>query len=444
LKLFNSGEESLKLTKDAKDGPCFGLLRHLKGKVGTFFPGSRSYLDPGSRVSRVFYNKERMEDFVFRNPTKIIFGKKAMEQIRSNVRIFGKKVLLTYGGGSIKKNGIYDKVVAQLIGFEVKEFGGIEPNPRVETVRQALNQVRGFDPDIILAVGGGSVIDASKLLASSYYYDGDPWDFLVKDVEPKKYVPVTTVLTLSATGSEMNNGVVITRWETKEKLFFSKEELFPKFSILDPQNTFTVPKDQTAYGIVDAFSHVLEQYLHNKESVPLQDRLSESILLTLIENAPRVLKNPTDYDARANIMLSATMALNGLIEMGAAEDWATHMIEHEFSAFYDLPHGAGLAIITPRWMEVVKDQKKKKLIQYGRRVWDLQGSDNEVLEGAIQRTYRFFKSLGIKMSVAEWGIDAKHFETMISRLVGKGIGEEPLNQEQIEQILNSCLAASEE
>lgn len=364
-----------------------------------------------------------------------------MDQIRPNVETFGKKVLVTYGGGSIKKNGIYDKVRKQLTGFEVKEFGGIEPNPRVETIRRALMQFQGFDPDIILAVGGGSVIDGSKLLASSFYYHGDPWNFLIKDVKPERYVPLATVLTLSATGSEMNNGAVITRWETNEKLFFTRDELFPKFSILDPQNTFTVPKDQTAYGIVDAFSHVLEQYLHTKENVPLQDRFSESILLTLIENAPWVLENPADYEARANIMLAATMALNGLIVMGAGEDWATHMIEHELSAFYDIPHGAGLAIITPRWMRVVKDRKQTKLSQYGRRTWNLQGSDDQVIEVAIEKTFQFFKSLGIKMSLDEWGIDAKHFATMISRLAKKGIGEEPLNQEQIEQILHDCLTA---
>ncbi len=380
-----------------------------------------------------------MKDFVFHNPTKLIFGRNAMAQIRPNIEPFGRKVLLTYGRGSIKRNKIYDKVMRQIKGLKVKEFGGIEPNPRVETLRQALDQYRSFNPDIILAVGGGSVIDGSKLLASSFHYGGDPWDFLIKDVEPKKYVPFGVVLTLSATGSEMNCGAVITRWETNEKKVFVKDGIYPKFSILDPQNTFSVPKDQTAYGIVDAFSHVLEQYLHTTTDVPLQDRFSEAILLTLIENAPLVLKNPRNYNARANIMLSATMALNNLISIGTDEDWACHGIEHEFSAFYDIPHGAGLAIITPRWMNVIKNQKKKKFTQYGERIWGLKGTDKSIVNGASDKTYDFFKSLRVKMSLKEWKISTEHFEIMTKRLVKRKIGEKALNKKQIEQILHDCL-----
>jgi len=362
-----------------------------------------------------------------------------MAQIRPNVEAFGQRILLTYGQGSIKKNGIYDKVIKELKGLRIKEFGGIEPNPRVETLCQALAQHRSFNPDIILAVGGGSVIDGSKLLASSFHYDGDPWDFLAKKVEPKKYLPLGVILTLSATGSEMNCGAVITKWETHEKKPFGKDELYPKFSILDPQNTFSVPRDQTAYGIIDAFSHVLEQYLHTTIDVPLQDRFSESILLTLIENAPLVLKNLKDYKARANLMLSATMALNNLISMGVNEDWACHSIEHQFSAFYDIPHGAGLAIITPRWMKVVKEQKREKLFQFGQRIWGLKGNEKEVVDGAIQKTYDFFKLLGVKMSLREWKIDTEHFEVMIKRLVKGKIGEKALSKKQIERILHDCL-----
>ena len=362
-----------------------------------------------------------------------------MEQIRPNIKTFGRKVLLTYGKGSIKKSGLYDKVIKELKGSKVKEFGGIEPNPRVETLRKALDQYRSFKPDIILAVGGGSVIDGSKLLASSFHYNGDPWDFLIRDVEPKKYVPLGVVLTLSATGSEMNCGAVITRWETNEKKVLVKNEIYPKFSILDPRNTFTVSKNQTAYGVVDAFSHVLEQYLHSTTDVPLQDRFSESILLTLIENAPLVIKNPRNYSARANIMLSATMALNNLISIGTDEDWACHAIEHEISAFYDIPHGAGLAIITPGWMKVVKSQKEKKLVQYGQRIWGLRGTDKRIVDGAIQKTYDFFKSLRIKMSLKDWGISSEHFETMTKRLVERKIGEKAMSRKQIEQILHDCL-----
>lgn len=364
-----------------------------------------------------------------------------MEKIRENVAVCGRKVLLTFGRGRIKKVGIYGKVRDQLKGFEVQEFGGIEPNPRAETLCQALRQYQNFNPDIILAVGGGSVIDGSKLLASSFHYRGDPWDLVVRNVKPEKYVPLGVVLTLAATGSEMNNYAVISRWEIKEKVAFSRKELYPKFSILDPQNTFSVPPDQTAYGIVDAFSHVLEQYLHTEPDVPLQDRFSEAILLILIENAPRVFREPTNYSVRANLMFSATMALNNLIALGVAEDWASHNIEHEISAFYDIPHGAGLAIITPHWMKVVKEQKLVKFAQYGRRVWGLAGEDGEVADKAVTQTARFFKSLGLKMTLKEWKINDEHFETMIARLVKRGVGEIPLTREQIQQILINCLKA---
>lgn len=363
-----------------------------------------------------------------------------MDQITKNVRSFGNKVLLTYGKGSIKKNGIYDKVMAQLKGFEVSEFSGIEPNPRVETVRKCLEQYRDFEPDFILAVGGGSTIDATKLIASSWHYGGDPWDFLVKPgTSPKKYLPFGVVLTIPATGSEMNCGSVITRWETHEKPFFSRDEIYPKFSILDPQNTFSLPPDQTAYGIVDAFSHVLEQYIHTLDNVPLQDRFSEGILLTIIENAPIVLKEPNNYEARANIMLSAAMALNNLICSGTNQDWATHGVEHELSGIYDIPHGAGLAIITPRWMKAVLDQKLSKVAHYGRRIWNLDGKDNEVANKAIKKTHEFFRSLGIKMSLSEWNIGSENFAKISAKLVEDKIGETPLSKEQIDQILNECL-----
>lgn len=363
-----------------------------------------------------------------------------MDQIAQNIRPFGKKVLLTYGKGSIKKNGVYDKVMAQLTGFEVKEFSGIESNPRVETVRKCLKENEGYEPDFILAVGGGSTIDATKLIASSWYYEGDPWDFLINQkAAPKKYLPIGVVLTIPATGSEMNSGAVITKWETHEKPFFNRDEIYPKFSVLDPQNTLSLPTDQTAYGVVDAFSHVLEQYIHTSNDVPLQDRFSEGILLTLIENAPIVLAQPNNYEARANIMLSAAMALNNLICSGTNQDWATHGVEHEFSGIYDIPHGAGLAIITPRWMGAVLNQKEKKIAQYGRRIWNLDGPDNEVSKEAIKKTYEFFASLGIKMSLSDWNIDNSNFATISAKLTKDKIGEIPLTKEQIDQILQGCL-----
>ena len=381
-----------------------------------------------------------MNNFEFHNPTKILFGTDSMDKIANEIRPFGKKVLLTFGGGSIKKNGVYDKVIEQLKEFDVREFGGIEPNPRVETIREIIAKYRDFDPDFILAVGGGSTADGTKLLSSAMHYDGDAWDILVKPgSEPSKYVPFGVVLTLSATGSEMNAGAVITNWTTHQKLSFRRKQTYPVFSVLDPRNTYTVPKDQTAYGVIDTFSHVLEQYIQTAENIPLQDRFAEGLLLTLIENAHIALENPTDYNARANITLSACLALNDIIRSGTNQDWATHGIEHEVSAFYDIPHAAGLAIITPRWMKVVKDFKLKKLAHYGRRIWNLSGDDADVSELAISKTHEFFKSLGVKMSLGEWGITNEHFPTMVERLAKRGVGEKALTTDEITEILNSSL-----
>ena len=252
-----------------------------------------------------------MNNFELCNPTRIVFGDDAMEKIGELIRPFGKKVLVTYGGGSIKNNGIYSKVMKQLEGFDVREFGSIEPNPRVETIRKIIEKYKDFEPDFVLAVGGGSVIDGTKLLVSSMYYEGDPWDFLIKpNVAPKRYIPFGTVLTISATGSEMNNGSVITNWTTHEKLFFGRRETYPAFSILDPQAAYSLPREQTAYGIIDAFSHVLEQYINTTDDAPLQDRFAEGILLTLIENSQKALNEPSDYTTRANITFSACLALN--------------------------------------------------------------------------------------------------------------------------------------
>ncbi len=386
-----------------------------------------------------------MKDFTLHIPTKLIFGKDSMNCIADESQQFGKKILLTYGGGSIKKNGVYEKVIEELKDFEIKEFGGIEPNPRVETIRRAIEISKEFQPDLILAVGGGSTIDGSKLISAATYYDGDAWDILIKDnLKLTKFIPLGTVLTLPATGTEMNGNSVITNWKENLKLAFSFQEVFPKFSILDPQNTFSLPKNQTAYGIVDAYAHVLEQYMHTTSSTPIQDRFSEGIMKTLIEYGLKAIKNPEDYDVRANIMFSATMALNTLIGMGVDQDWATHDIEHEISAFYDIPHGAGLAILFPRWLEVVaKDQKFEKLVQYGKRLFELDNdsslSDEEIADVAIQKTFDFFESLGVKMCLKDWNITDEHFETMTDRLVKAKVGEFALNKDQIGSILKKSL-----
>jgi alcohol dehydrogenase len=379
-----------------------------------------------------------MLDFTFHNPTTIVFGKSSMDKIAEHARPFGTKIVLTYGGGSIFRNGVYARVIDQLQDFELREFGGIEPNPRVETLRKAVALCKEFHPDLILAVGGGSVIDATKLIAAATCYDGDPWDLVIQANPVPNPIPLASVLTLSATGSEMNRGGVITNWTTKQKLGYFNNACFPRFSILDPQNTFTVPPDQTAYGAVDIFSHTIEQYLNKSVNSPLQDRFSESILLTVIENAPIALHEPDNYEARANLMWASTLALNGLIGAGVPTDWATHRIEHELSAFYDIPHAAGLAILTPRWMRVAYPTKAAKFVQYGQRIFGLSGSPESIIPQAIQRTHDFFASLLIHMSLSEWGIDAEKFPIIVERAAGK-VGETPLTAEQVLEILESSL-----
>lgn len=382
-----------------------------------------------------------MRDFTFHNSTKLIFGKTAMDSLAEETAKLGKRVLLTYGQGSIKANGIFQTVMERLAGFEIKEFGGIEPNPRVETLRKAIELAREFKPDVILAVGGGSVIDGSKLIAAATNYNGDAWDFMIKEgVEPTSYIPLATVLTLSSTNSEMNSGAVISNWETKEKLFFSRPQCYPVFSILDPRHTLTLPAAQIACSVIDPFVHVIEQYITTCEDNPFVDRWAEGALLTLIEQGPRTIAEPQNYEARSNVMLAGSMVLNGLLNMGAAEDWATHNIEHELSAFYDITHALGLAVILPHWMEVVaKQQKPGKLVQYGKRVWGLTGSDEQIMEQAVAKTREFFNSLGVASKLSEFGITDQHFDTMANRLATKKTGEIALSYEQIMQILRDSL-----
>jgi alcohol dehydrogenase len=380
-----------------------------------------------------------MKDFELYNPTRIIFGKKSMSELGKSLKHYGNKVLMIYGHASIKTNGLYDKVVEQLKGFEVKEFSGIEPNPRVETIRKAVALGKDFKPDILLAIGGGSVIDATKLISASINYNGDPWELVLDISKCSKWVPLATILTVSATGSEMNGGAVITNWTEHIKTSFGSINANPVFSICDPENTFTLSAEQTAYGLVDIYSHVLEQYMNTTLDTPLQDRFAEGILKTVIENSKVILKDLQNYNARANIMFCSTMALNGLLRCAVNQDWATHAIEHEFSAFYDIPHGAGLAVITPRWMSEVREQKKAKLSQYGKRIFGLTGTDDEVAAAAIKETYDLFNGFNIKMSFSDWQITDEHFPVMISRMVEDGIGEIRLTKEQLTNILNNCL-----
>jgi NADP-dependent alcohol dehydrogenase len=344
-----------------------------------------------------------MLNFEFQNPTKIIFGRDQISKLATEIPQ-GAKVMLLYGGGSIKTNGIYEQVNKALEGFEVIAFGGIPANPEYEILLQALNIIKTEQVDFMLAVGGGSVIDGVKFLSAAALYDGDtPWDILKNNIRTFKGLPFGTVLTIPATGSEMNSGAVITRKETQEKLSMGGPGLFPVFSILDPQVIASIPKRQLANGITDAFTHVLEQYMTYPIEAFLQDRFAESIMQTLIEIAPRVMENPAHYEAAANFMWSCTMALNGLIQKGVPTDWAVHAIGHELTALFGIDHARTLAVIAPSHYRFNFESKKEKLAQYGRRVWGLTEADTDALaKAAIARTEAFFHSLEIDTKLSEY------------------------------------------
>jgi len=383
-----------------------------------------------------------MNNFIYQNPVKIVFGKgqiaKLPELIDAN-----KTILMTYGGGSIKKNGVYDQVKKALAGRKLLEFGGIEPNPRYETLMKAAEVCKKEGVSFLLSVGGGSVLDGTKFIAlAAKYKAGDPWDILAKQAPANEAIPLGCILTLPATGSEMNSGFVISREATKEKLAAFNPNVFPLFSILDPETTFTLSKEQTANGIVDAFVHVMEQYMTYPVYAPLQDRQSEAILLTLIEEAPKVMENPQDYNTRAAIMWTATQALNGLIACGVPQDWATHMIGHELTAFYGLDHGKTLAIVLPGVLRHQLKNKEKKLLQYGQRVWKINPTKPDAALKAIDKTEKFFRSVGIKTKLSEYSIGKEKFSEIADRFRRRGmrLGEhQAIGPEQVIEILNLCL-----
>lgn len=343
-----------------------------------------------------------MNNFTFHNPTRLIFGKGTIEQLATAIP-FTHRMMVTFGGGSVKKNGVYDQVKAALGERDVVEFWGIEPNPTVETLRNAIRLGRDKQVDFLLAVGGGSVIDGTKLIAAGLQYDGDAWE-LVKKGAYYHSIPMGSVLTLPATGSEMNNGAVISCQETQEKYPFYTN--YPLFSILDPETTFSLPDYQIACGIADTFVHVMEQYLTITGQSRLMDRWAEGILSTLIEIAPQIKADKTNYDLMADFMLSATMGLNGFIAMGVSQDWATHMIGHELTALKGLTHGATLAIVFPGLMRTLRKQKEGKILQYGERVWQVtSGTTDERVDETIRKTEAFFRSLGLATRLNEVGID---------------------------------------
>jgi alcohol dehydrogenase YqhD (iron-dependent ADH family) len=388
-----------------------------------------------------------MNPFVFHNPTRLYYGQGQIEQhLATEVLKYGKQVLLVYGGGSIKRNGLYDKVTKILneAGCRIFELSGVEPNPRLTTVKRGIEICKTEGIELILAVGGGSVLDASKAIAAGAKYDGDVWNFYLRKDTIRDALPLGTILTLAATGSEMNGGGVITNWETKQKLSAGSPHTYPKFSFCDPTNTYTVPADQTAYGIVDMMSHVFEQYFSHTPNAHLQEHLCEAVMKTIVEHAPDVIANPESYEARETIMYCATMALNGMISMGVTGDWACHGIEHEVSAIYDIPHGGGLAIIFPNWMKYVLDEGVDKFYKLATRVFDVnpEGKDKRqvALEG-IEKVREFFNSIGAPSRLADYEIGDENIPLMAEKAVSRGpLGKfKELHKEDVEAILRMCL-----
>jgi len=382
-----------------------------------------------------------MNNFEFKNPTKIIFGKDTIEKLENEIPA-NAKVLLLYGGGSIKKNGIYNQVKTALAKVTVVEFGGIPANPEYEVLMEALNVIKTENITYLLAVGGGSVIDGTKFLSAAALFKGDtPWDILTKNIKTEKGMPFGTVLTLPATGSEMNSGAVITRAETKEKFAMGGPGLFPEFSILDPQVIKSIPERQLANGLTDAFTHVLEQYMTYPVGALLQDRFAESILKTLIDVAPKVIKDPTDYTATANFMWCCTMALNGLIQKGVPTDWAVHAIGHELTALFGIDHARTLAVIAPSHYKYNFETKKEKLAQYAQRVWNItEGTTNDKAYAAIKKTVAFFHELGIDTKLSDYTEDYKGTAEEISkRFTNRGwtaLGEhKTLSPDKVEEIV---------
>ena len=362
-----------------------------------------------------------MLNFTFHNPTKIVFGTESIAKLNKLIPAQAR-VLILYGGASAQKNGTLDEVKVALGQRLVQEFGGIEANPTYETLMRAVEQVRIEKLDFLLAVGGGSVIDGTKFVAAAVPFVGDPWTILSAGAKIESAVPLASVLTLPATGSEMNNGSVITRKETKAKLAFMNPHVFPQFSILDPTKTYTLPPQQIANGVVDAFVHIVEQYLTYPVGGMVQDRFAEGLLQTLVEIGPKVLAEPENYENRANLMWVATLALNGLIGAGVPQDWATHMIGHELTAQHGIDHARTLAIVLPSLLNVQRADKRAKLLQYAERVWQIrEGDEAQRIDAAIRQTAQFFESLGVPTRLSAYGIGREAIDTLVSQLEAHGM-----------------------
>lgn len=385
-----------------------------------------------------------MNNFIFYNPTKILFGKERIKDVAGEIPK-GSKILVTYGGGSIKSNGVLDEVKTALQGYELMEFGGIEPNPIYETLMKCVDIVRNNKIDFLLAVGGGSVIDGTKFIAAAALYEGEPWEIVkTYGAKVRRAIPFGTVLTLPASGSEMNSGAVITNRALNAKLPFSHPTLFPRFSVLDPTKTYSLPPGQIGNGVVDTFVHVVEQYLTYPVDGKLQDRFAEGLLLTLIEEGPKALADPQNYDVRANLMWCATLGLNGLISAGVPQDWATHMIGHELTALRGLDHAKTLAVILPAMLKIRSRDKKEKLLQYAERVWGITtGDDNARIDAAIEKTREFFESMQIATRLCDYDVNADIIPFIVGQLKAHGmvkLGEKKdVTPELVEAIMKECL-----
>ena len=387
-----------------------------------------------------------MQNFDYMTPTRLIFGRNVIEKLPEVMAQFGKKILLTYGGGSIKKIGLYDKVKALLSGFEIIELSGIQPNPKYDpSVLDGVKLCKEHDVDVILAVGGGSVLDCSKAIAAGAKYDGDPWDLISYKVKAKAALPIVDVITLAATGSEYDCGGVISRTETNDKIGYVDPVLYPAVSFLDPTYTFTVSKKQTAAGCADAMNHIMEQYFC-EDSTMLNDGFMEAGLKSLMVNAKKCLENPEDYTARAEIMLTCTYGCNGIYALGnSPTGWPCHGMEHALSAYYDITHGEGLAIITPRWMKHILSEKTvDRFVKYGVNVFDIDSSLDkfEIAEKAIQATYDFFLSIGIPMHLKDVGIDESRIDEMAHHVaLNEGLEHSwaPLQEKDIADIFTASL-----
>lgn len=385
-----------------------------------------------------------MNNFRYHAYTDIRFGKGQVESLPQVLAPYGKKVLMVYGGGSIFKSGLYSKVKELLAEFEVFELGGVEPNPKITSVREGVAICKKEGIEVVLAVGGGSTIDASKVIAGAANYDGDPWDLVEDSSKIGKVLPIVTVLTLAATGSEMNKNAVISNMETNQKLGTASHDFIPQASICDPQYLFTLPAMQTAAGTADIMSHIFEQYFQKDTGAYISDRFAESLLKACIKYCPIALKEPENYEARANLMWASTQALNSLLSCGKGGAWTCHPIEHELSAYYDITHGVGLAIVTPRWMRyILKDETLGRFCDYGRNVWGITEEDDyKCANMAIDATEQFFKDCGIPMTLTAVGIDDSKIEVMAEDTIkynAMHAAYVALNKEDIVNILRDCL-----